>query len=76
MLASFGRVFLVALGSAVVAVWEIEPNHDLTTWTDAKWKAFAGAVIMEVLLTGVNALRRGDTRFGRGSSSAPRHLSC
>jgi hypothetical protein len=69
MLASFGRVFLAALGAALVTMWQAEPNQDLTTWTDAKWKAFVAAVLMAALLTTVNAVRRGETRFGVGAQN-------
>jgi len=68
MLASFGRVAASTTLAAVVAVWKTTPNQDLLTWTQNDWKAFMWGIIAAVGLTVVNALRKGDPRFGRGAT--------
>lgn len=61
-LASLARVFLTALVAAIVTVWQ-DPatNHDVTRWGTAGAASFAAAVI----LTLVNMIRPGETRFGK-----------
>lgn len=63
MIASWARAFVTALLAAVPAAWEGMPSHDLSTWTWATVFAFTASV----LLTAINALRSGDTRFGVGA---------
>lgn len=56
------RVFGAALGAAVSAQWAATPDHDVLSWG---WSG-AAAFGLAVLLTAANAVRVGDTRFGRG----------
>jgi hypothetical protein len=65
---SWLRVTLAALGAALITVWNTTPDHDLTHWTKADALAFAAAVATGTILTTINALRSGETRFGTGYS--------
>lgn len=60
------RVFGAALLASIPAAWAAAPNHDVTTWGWTGAAAFAGAVV----LTAINALRSGDTRFGVGATTS------
>jgi hypothetical protein len=64
---SFGRVLLATLTTAVAVVWASTANHDLLSWSVADVKAFASAVLGASVVTIINYVRKGDTRFGVGA---------
>lgn len=66
-LASFLRIFAAALVPAIVATWQMAGTHDWWNWSGDQWQAFAWAVLSAAVLTAINALRKGDTRFGRNA---------
>lgn len=59
---SFVRVLAASLGAALLATWQVTPDQDVVSWGWTGIASFAAAV----LLTAANAMRPGDTRFGRG----------
>ena len=60
---SFVRAFASSFGAAILATWQATPDQDVMSWGWTGTAAFVAAV----LLTAANALRTGDTRFGRGA---------
>lgn len=60
--ASLARVFLAACLTAYLATGE-----SLLTLNQEVWRSIVAAGISAVALTVINALRRGETRFGRGA---------
>lgn len=69
MAASFARLLVATLTAAVLSVWSVTENHDISTWGSDDVRTFALAVAGAALVTLVNYFRTGETRFGRGAQS-------
>lgn len=68
---SFLRVLAATFGAAVLMAWDGFADHDVGSWTWSTLGAFGAAVASAFMLSVVNWLRSGETRFGVGADGGP-----